>query len=56
MSVESVKRKLCFHCGTPPSSQVLLGGGDAHSKGWEPGKARQVSLFPPSPLRSDRAI
>lgn len=23
MSVEAVKRKLCFHCGTPPSAQRL---------------------------------
>ncbi|KAL4452171.1 hypothetical protein ABPG75_007833 [Micractinium tetrahymenae] len=23
MSVDAVKRKLCFHCGTPPSAQVL---------------------------------
>lgn len=23
MTVDAVKRKLCFHCGTPPSAQVL---------------------------------
>lgn len=23
MTVESVKRKMCFHCGTPPSAQAL---------------------------------
>lgn len=29
MTVDAVKRKLCFHCGTPPSAQVCtgLGGG-----------------------------
>lgn len=22
MTIDAVKRKLCFHCGTPPSAQV----------------------------------
>lgn len=23
MTIDAVKRKLCFHCGTPPSAQAL---------------------------------
>ncbi len=27
MTIDAVKRKLCFHCGTPPSAQVRCHAG-----------------------------
>ena len=40
MTIDAVKRKLCFHCGTPPSAQVR----PAHAQQDQQGGARRLPM------------